>query len=423
VRIVISMIVVLFIFITPAFTFKDQITTERVVKDNEYFLFFLNVCITNFGDQKMIDRLKEIYQKHFNGQIAYLQSDYPRCYKNIYESQKKQVSLFADITLNLYLKDAKNILDSMAPSIISSKDVIARKYLSLGYRSRTVGKNHYIIGDASNPKICSYIINRYIKAIKKIRRSKKYAFLSLFKSQEPEIKKKIYNHLFRTEQGNGNPFYSRFMNKEGDSFLKEINRTFEDYRESSEVALVPEQKEDKAIDNETLKQDEKQFEPIVSRKVRFRTEISVARGMLFSEFKKTENYIRKYITDFNFKIIKATIEVVSSKSKEGKRVEGDSIYNIHHIDNYARLSKKSLLLAGLEFLKVEDDTIIDEYIDGEEQDKEIEGNRDNESSDSGVRDISKEIVEGDNNKKSSESRENSEDLEKGVGVKGVDNKK
>ena len=138
---IINVVLILLVFLFPAYSFTDQTTSNRILKKNVTFVDFMNVSITNFGDQERKDQFKDIYKMHFNALVAYLQSDYKETFKKIYESQKKQSALYSNITKNLYIDSSKHILDSLAPRIIISKNSKARQYLTLGYRNGTVGRN------------------------------------------------------------------------------------------------------------------------------------------------------------------------------------------------------------------------------------------------------------------------------------------
>lgn len=328
----------------PAAAYSDQTTTERVLNENKGFIDFMDVCVTNFGDEQR-ERFREIYRHHFNAEVSFLQSDYKAAFKRLYLSEGVNAGLFADMARDIYLEGAKDILDSIAPEIIRSKNSRAKLYLTLGYRDRAVGFNYYTIGMASNPKLYSYKIYKYIDTVKMSRRAKRYAFLALYESRSDEMKTKIFNHLFEMEREAGNPFYSRFLAKNGDAFLNELNR---DYYESTPTDASAEKTKGEA-DAEAGS-----FEKKTERRVRFRAEKTVAQYILNREFEKAEDTIREYVDDFNFKIIKAMLEMLSA---EGSGSPGGVDYRgflPHHTDNYVRYSKESALASFSGSIKVED---------------------------------------------------------------------
>jgi hypothetical protein len=340
-------------------TSTDQTTTERILGENKYFVYFADVCITNFGEAKT-EQFKDIYQLHFNAEVSFLQSDYKGAYKRVYKSQEKEAELMADILKNSYLENSKDILDQIAPDIIRSKQARAKLYLTLAYRDRAVAVNYFTIGEASNPRLYSYKLYKYVDAINMARRAKRYGFLALYESQSNELKQKIFNHLFEMERESGGQFYGRFLVKSGDSFLGELNKTYEEYEKQgvAEPVRKEEPKDAAGIKAEPAKTKEKEltsFEKKVAKRVRFRNEKTVASNLLNAEFEKAEDVIRDYVEDFNFKIIRATFEVLAAKGKESKEsAVGYDSFLLHHTDNYGRLSRHSVLESFAGTVKVED---------------------------------------------------------------------
>jgi len=336
------------LFSTPAFPYSDQITTERMLTENKSFIEFVNVCLSNFGKEKVThyrDTFFEIYSLHFNAQVSFLQSDYRNAFRNIRSSQNKQTSLYKEVLKNVYLEDAKDILDRFAPLVIKSKNPRARLYLTLAYRDRAVSKNFNKISNASNPKLYSYKLHKYVEAIKFARRAKRYGFLALYESQSNEVKRDIYIHLFEMERESGNKFYNRFLKKTQQDYMKEINKTYEEYeRELEETGKEDirapgeniNRKGDLTVDKEPV------FEKKVEKRVRFRKEKKVAENLINLEFDRAEDYIREYVQDFNFKIILATFEILSTR-KENGGINYNSFF-VHHYDNYTRLPKNQKFL-------------------------------------------------------------------------------
>ncbi len=351
------------------FGFTDQTTTERILGENRDFIEFINVSITNFADQKK-DDFRKIYEMHFNADVAYLQSDYKRAYKKIYACQGEMAPLFETLLRDRYLEDSKTLLDRIAPGIIKSRSARARLYLNLGYRDRTVSMTHFTIGEASNPKLFSYKLYKYQEGIKVARRSKRYAFLALFESQTPETKKTIYEEVARKEVKAGNLFYSRFLDKDGEAFLAELNLGYEDAEKRDEKAARDRKKPQVDTDDKTGEKTgttgdrepleaeaEKTFEKKLVKRVRFRKEARAAQLLLNHEFDQAEDNMREYISDFNFKLITATFDVLKKQAAQNPsaaKLDYDAL-NVHLMDNYVRLTKQSAIETFMDNLKVEDD--------------------------------------------------------------------
>jgi len=344
-KIIIIISAAICIFSSPAFSFTDQTTTERILKENQHFIDFINICMTNFGENRENDYFK-VFELHFNADVAYLQADYKRAYKRIYSSQTDLDKLYAHMLKNIYLEDSKDILDNLAPDIIRSKNARARLYLTLGYRDRTVSWTHYSVGIASNPKLHSYRLYKFVEAIKMARRAKRYGFLALFESQSTDTKRKIYNNLLKNENQSGLKFFTRFADLDDNGYIDEMAKNYEEH-----ITAVKKNGGEENPDMES-------FEKKLDRRVRFRHEKKTARLLFSFEFDRAEDIIRKYITDFNFKLISATLKHLSSQNESKAGTSGKKInypkYSIHLLDNYSRLKGKSIINEFLSRVRVED---------------------------------------------------------------------
>ncbi len=170
----------------------DQTFTERALKDNRYFLEFINKGVSNFGTEKNIEQLKEANQHNFNANLWYLQSDYVSSFKEIRASQELMRDLYLDLLTNRYIEDARYLLDLSAPRIVQSKDKKAEMFLRLGYRDLEVSRQYYLKGFNYNRFLFSNKIRHYIDGIKRARRAKRFAFLALIESKTPVEEKDEY---------------------------------------------------------------------------------------------------------------------------------------------------------------------------------------------------------------------------------------
>ncbi len=321
----------------PLFSYSDQTTSERILGENREFIEFMNICVTNFGKDRIDelgDKFLKIYQFHFNGQVCYLQSDYKNAFRNVRLSQEKNVLLSSEVIRKVYLEDAKVLLDKLAPEIIKSKNARARLYLTLGYRDRAVGRNYEVVSDASNPKLYSYKIFRYLEGIKMARRAKRYGLLALYESRDDATKRMIFNNILEEDNKSGNMFYRRFAGKADKEIHEEINNSYEKIVEweSAQPKLRPEKGGGGGGSGE------EESESKVDRRVRYRKEKMTAKSIMYAEFDKAESVMREYIKDFNFKLIFSTIKVMAQMRASGT-VEGPdySGYLLHHFDNYSRI--------------------------------------------------------------------------------------
>jgi len=89
--------------------------------------------------------------------------------------------------------------------------------------------------------------------------------------------------------------------------------------------------------------------------LRFRQEQRVANYVRNGEFYLANEVIVKYVNDFNFKLIAATIEVMRAREDKVKyKLDYDKLY-IQHLDNYSRLARESVLDSFADRVRVVDD--------------------------------------------------------------------
>ena len=365
---------------TDSFAGIDQGYVERIVKQNREFIDFINICVTNFNMDKKNDLLT-IYQKHFNGEVAYLQADYKRAFDEIYSSQKDMAALYEFMLTEYYLEDSKKILDEFASDIIKSKNNAAKHYLTLGYRDRALARSLHIAGEAAYPKLYSYKIYKYIEAINLTRRAKRYAFIALYTGQDGKTKLKIYNQMFKVENENGLNFFQRFLDKDEKEYLAEMNKSYEEYESEQKN-----QSGDSSAENKSGSSDASNaapFEKKAEKSSKFRKEQRVAHYLLYEEFEKAETIIRTYVDNYNFKLIMAALNVLGEDSHAGESnasTEGKNYkqYINHHNDNYHILNvKESALESVAGDARIIDDVKREDKIDDQEK---IEGNSNNTSS-------------------------------------------
>lgn len=204
----------------------DQLSSERFLTENKFFIQFSDIAVTNFGNKELTKMFTTASNHDFWAQVAFLQSKYKTTYREVRKSQKILVTLFARLN-DIYLLDTKKILDRIAPMIIRSKDTKARHYLSLGYRDLTESKSQQTISVHSPRYLYSYKIKRYMEAIKLCRRAKRYAIYAVIQAKTPPelkagIEKLSYEEIgaqLKNLQDEGVPE----MNKEHQMILHHVD--------------------------------------------------------------------------------------------------------------------------------------------------------------------------------------------------------
>ena len=168
----------------------EQRKAEKGLHDNRYFIFFLNTSITNYGTDAQRAVFKDVVQRDIMSQFFYLKFMFYDSYVEIRRSQKKLIELYREF-LRGDIDMTKSLLDTFAPVVVASEDPLAREYLRLGYRE-TVNTNVEMgMADNYRPTLYSMRLYKYVKAIKRIKEAKKYAFYSIIRAKmTPEEKRK-----------------------------------------------------------------------------------------------------------------------------------------------------------------------------------------------------------------------------------------
>lgn len=170
----------------------DQGFVEKILRENRYFIEYANVSVSNFGSPENEKSLKDANQHNFNANLYYLESNYVDAFKEIRLSQEILLDLFYDVLQKRYLEDSRTLLDLNAPIIIQSKDRKSAHFLQLGYRDVEVARQFRDMGYNYNRFLFSNKIRYYIDGIKRARRAKRFAFLSLIESKTPMEDKADY---------------------------------------------------------------------------------------------------------------------------------------------------------------------------------------------------------------------------------------
>jgi len=167
----------------------EQRSAEKGLKDNRYFFYFINSSITNLGTDLEKKMYKEAIQRDIIAQILYMKFSFHESFVEIRKSQQILIGLYR-LTLKRDIKTTKKLLNNFARSVINSKDHLARHYLKLGYRDATTAKIDMTMADHYRKSLYSMRLYKYVRAIKKAKHGKRYAFFSIIESKTPIEKKK-----------------------------------------------------------------------------------------------------------------------------------------------------------------------------------------------------------------------------------------
>ncbi len=190
-KIIYSFILIFFIFIDghaykagSSTSAGQQRSAEKGLKDNRYFLYFINPTVTNYGSPVDKKFFKRIIQRDILSQFFYMRFLFSDSWREIRKTQKDLIDLYRK-NLKKEIKNTKIILNQFAAQAIHSPDIRAKKYLYLGYRKAKLSEIFMIMADNYRPTLYSMRLYKYVHAIKKIKEAKRYAFLTLIQLKHP----------------------------------------------------------------------------------------------------------------------------------------------------------------------------------------------------------------------------------------------
>lgn len=172
----------------------EQVKSEKCLKENRYFFYFINSSITNFGNEEDKKLFKEAIQRDMLAQLLFMRMHFRDAYVEVRKSQKILVDLYG-ITLRRDIQMTKALLDEAAPAGIHSKDNRAMSYLQLGYRDVKSAQINMVMGDNFRPSLYSMRLLQYVKSMKYVKSGKRFAFLSMIETATPRGEKKPHEHL------------------------------------------------------------------------------------------------------------------------------------------------------------------------------------------------------------------------------------
>ena len=176
-----------------------QRNAEKGLKDNRYFFYFINTSITNLGAEDEKKMFKEAIQRDIIAQQLYMKFLFGESFDEILKAQKILIDLYRRI-LGRDIDMAIQLLNSLAPAVIKTKDFMSRHYLKLGYRDAADARIDMVMADNFRETLYSMRLYRYAKAIKKVKHGKRYAFFSLLEAKTIHEKKKDIGRMNFDEQ-------------------------------------------------------------------------------------------------------------------------------------------------------------------------------------------------------------------------------
>lgn len=167
----------------------EQRKAEKGIKDNRYFIYYINSTISNFGTEEDKKKFEDIIKRDIVSQFFYMRYLFSGSYKQIRIAQKDMIDLYKkklddEITLT------QSLLNSYAAPVIQSEDARARLYLRLGYRNVKHAEIDKGMADAYRTTLYSMRLYKYVKAMKKVKEGKRFAILCLIQINLTPLEKR-----------------------------------------------------------------------------------------------------------------------------------------------------------------------------------------------------------------------------------------
>ena len=174
-----------------------QRNAEKGLKDNRYFLYYINYTVTNFGSVEEKDKYADIVRRDILSQFFYMRFIFTDSYRHIRIAQRDLIDLYR-AAIAAESARTRAVTDSFAPQAINSGDAKARLYLRLGYRELASARIEATMADNYRTTLYSLRLHKYVRSLKHIKEAKRYAFLAriqLTLSEEEKIKEKRLSFL------------------------------------------------------------------------------------------------------------------------------------------------------------------------------------------------------------------------------------
>lgn len=178
----------------------NQRHSEKSLKDNKYFFNFINPAVSNFGIEEEKTIFTEALRRDLIARMLYMRFSFDLSFEEIKKSQVLLIDLYRKV-LKRENEATKSLLNSSAAEVMKSDNYMARKYLSLGYRSFKWAEKVVLMADNLPENNYTVKLYEYVKAIKNIKVAKRYAIIALLENRitEQEIRRVIEEEIKRFE--------------------------------------------------------------------------------------------------------------------------------------------------------------------------------------------------------------------------------
>lgn len=159
----------------------EQRYSEKGLKDNRYFFYFINSTVSNSGTEEERKLFKEAVQRDLIAQQLYMKFLFHDSLDEIIRSQKILINVYR-LCLQREISGVKALLNRLAPEVIRVNSFISRDFLRLGYRDASVASVDMMMADNFRETLYSMRLYKYVRAIKSAKHGKRYAVRTALKN-------------------------------------------------------------------------------------------------------------------------------------------------------------------------------------------------------------------------------------------------
>ena len=195
------LLITLFVSAEPSFTQRtksslssgNQRRSEKGLKDNKYFFYFINSTVTNYGSEKQRAIFIEALRRDLIARILYMKFLFDDSFTEVKQSQILLIDLYRDVLIQ-EIRETRNILAESAAEVLETNEYMPKKYLGLGYRSVKWADKTMLMADNLPETNYSIRLYEYVKAIKNIKTARRYAIVALLEKRIPPETRKEMNY-------------------------------------------------------------------------------------------------------------------------------------------------------------------------------------------------------------------------------------
>lgn len=207
----------------------NQRRSEKGLKDNKYFFFFINPAVSNNGIEDEKTLFTEALRRDLIARMLYMKFSFDLSFGEVTRSQALLIDLYRKV-LTREIAESRSLLNDSAAEVMESGDYMAKKYMALGYRSLKWAEKVMLMADNLPEKNYSIRLYEYVKAIKNLKMAKRYAVAALLEKRitDDEIKRIIDEEIRQLEQEKKSEATERERNRITSRIKKSINyRTYD----------------------------------------------------------------------------------------------------------------------------------------------------------------------------------------------------